>query len=113
LPGADRRRFRSRALAGPPGVATAANRTAANRRAGFRAALRAAGLETEAAPIAAAEAYKIEAGRIAMERLLAGPAFTAVAVANDMLCLGVYDALEAAGLGVAADVSVTGFNDMP
>jgi LacI family transcriptional regulator len=48
-----------------------------------------------------------------MERLLAGPAFTAVAVANDMLCLGVYDALEAAGLGVAADVSVTGFNDMP
>jgi LacI family transcriptional regulator len=30
-----------------------------------------------------------------------------------MLCLGVYDALAAAGLRVGVDISVTGFNDMP
>ena len=48
-----------------------------------------------------------------MEQLLAGHRCSAVAVANDMLCLGVYDALAAAGLRVGADISVTGFNDMP
>ncbi len=94
-------------LGGPAGVSTATDR-----RTGFRAALRAAGLPVEA-PIVAAEAYTEEAGRRAMQSLLAGPAFTAVAVANDMLCLGAYDALAAAGLDVAGDVSVTGFNDMP
>ena len=95
-------------LAGPPGISTATDR-----RTGFRAALRAAGLDPEEAPMAAAEAYTIEAGRRAMESLLAGPRFTAVAVANDMLCLGAFDALTAAGLSVPGDVSVTGFNDMP
>ena len=95
-------------LAGPQGVSTASDR-----RAGFRAALRGAGLDADAAPVAAAESYTIEGGRRAMEALLAGPRFTAVAVANDMLCLGAYDALAAAGLLVPRDVSVTGFNDMP
>jgi len=95
-------------LAGPPGVSTATDR-----RAGFRAALRAAGLDAEAAPVIAASAYAEAAGRHAMERLLAGPAFTAVAAANDMLCLGVYDALAAAGLAAGREMSVTGFNDMP
>jgi LacI family transcriptional regulator len=48
-----------------------------------------------------------------MDQLLAAHPCSAVAVANDMLCLGVYDALAAAGLRVGADISVTGFNDMP
>jgi LacI family transcriptional regulator len=95
-------------LGGPTGVSTATDR-----RHGFRAALRTAGIDDRAAPVVAAGAYTRDAGRQAMERLLQGPAFTAVAVANDMLCLGVYDALEAAGLAVGRDVSVTGFNDMP
>jgi LacI family transcriptional regulator len=95
-------------LAGPPGVSTAIDR-----RNGFRAALRLAGLEADAAPILAARAYTAEAGQDAMATLLAGPPFTAVVAANDMLCLGIYDALAAAGLRVGADISVTGFNDMP
>jgi len=95
-------------LAGPAKVSTAIDR-----RLGFGAALRQAGLDQDAAPIVAAEAYTVAAGQTAMARLLTGPRFTAVVVANDMLCLGVYDALAAAGLRVAEDVSVTGFNDMP
>jgi LacI family transcriptional regulator len=39
--------------------------------------------------------------------------FTAVVAANDLLALGCYDALAAAGLNCPNDVSVTGFNDMP
>lgn len=95
-------------LAGPAGVSTAIDR-----RTGFRAAMRAAGLDPSSVPIQAATAYTREAGRVAMTKLLEGPGFTAVVAANDMLCLGVYDALERAGLRVGADVSVTGFNDMP
>jgi len=95
-------------LAGPAGVSTAIDR-----RLGFGAALRLAGLDEDAAPIMAAEGYTVAAGRLAMARLLSGPPFTAVVAANDMLCLGIYDALAAAGLLVAEDVSVTGFNDMP
>ena len=96
-------------LAGPPGVATALDRQT-----GFRSALHAAGLDSEGAPIVSADAYTRAAGRRAMEQLLeAHGGFTALAVANDMLCLGVYDALEAAGIEIGAAMSVTGFNDMP
>jgi LacI family transcriptional regulator len=95
-------------LAGPPGVSTAIDR-----RDGFRAALRAAGLDDTQAPVVEAVAYTRDAGRAAMARLLAGPGFTAVAVANDMLCLGVYDAMREAGRRVGGGISVTGFNDMP
>jgi LacI family transcriptional regulator len=95
-------------IAGPPGVSTAADR-----RAGFLAALEAAGLDGKAARIVEAEAYTAAAGRKAMDALLAQQGFTAVAAANDMLCLGAYDSLAAVGLRVGVDVSVTGFNDMP
>ena len=93
-------------LAGPPGVSTAIDR-----RAGFFESLGQAGLAPAA--VVDAEAYTRDAGRAAMERLLDGPAFTAVVVANDMLCLGVYDVLKARGLRAGPDLSVTGFNDMP
>ncbi len=93
-------------LAGPPGVSTAIDR-----RDGFLEALRGAGLDPAAMVDAAA--YTRDAGRAAMQALLRGPAFTAVIVANDMLCLGVYDALKQAGLRIGADIAVTGFNDMP
>lgn len=95
-------------IGGPPGVSTAADRQA-----GFLAALAAAGLTNDPLPIVSADAYTAAAGRRAMEQLLAGHRCSAVAVANDMLCLGVYDALAAAGLRVGVDISVTGFNDMP
>ncbi len=93
-------------LAGPQGVSTARDR-----RAGFLDRMRHHGLGAVA--VVDAAAYTREAGRTAMAALLEGPGCTAVAVANDMLCLGVYDAMEAAGRRVAADISVTGFNDMP
>ena len=95
-------------LAGPSGVATAADRLR-----GLRDALRAAGL----APVAVrrARAYTRAAGAEAMRALLeAGPpGFTAIVAANDLLALGAYDALREAGLPVPAAMSVTGFNDMP
>src|SRR2546430_17224668 len=39
--------------------------------------------------------------------------FTAIVAANDLLALGCSAALAAAGLKCPADVSVTGYNDMP
>ena len=42
-----------------------------------------------------------------------GRKFTAVVVANDLLALGCYDAMAELGLNCPADISVTGFNDMP
>ena len=39
--------------------------------------------------------------------------FTAVVAANDLLALGCYDAMAEVGLNCPADISVTGFNDMP
>ncbi len=95
-------------LGGPPGVSTGTDRLT-----GFREALDAAGLDAAATPIVAAEAYSIGAGQAAMRALLGGAPFTAVAVANDLLCLGAYDALAEAGLRVGVDISLTGFNDMP
>ncbi len=42
-----------------------------------------------------------------------GPEFTAVLAGNDLLALGVYDALSERGLRCPDDISVVGFNDMP
>ncbi len=96
-------------LAGPAGVSTATDR-----RAGFRSALRAAGIDPATAPILAAGAYSAPAGLAATTALLdAHPTLTAIVCANDMLCLGAYDAIAARGLAVGRDISVTGFNDMP
>ena len=39
--------------------------------------------------------------------------FTAVVAANDLLALGCYDAMAELNLSCPADISVTGFNDMP
>jgi LacI family transcriptional regulator len=96
-------------LGGPAGVSTAIDR-----RDGFLAALAGSGLDPGQEPVAAAAGYTREAGREAMRRLLDGPRFTAVVAANDMLCLGIYDVLQQAGVAVGAGgISVTGFNDMP
>ena len=42
-----------------------------------------------------------------------GRKFTAVVAANDLLALGCYDAMAELNLSCPADISVTGFNDMP
>jgi LacI family transcriptional regulator len=64
--------------------------------------------------IETARAYTREEGRLAALRLLdrkAAP--TAIVAANDLLALGIYDALAARDLRCPADVSVVGHNDMP
>jgi len=95
-------------LAGPQGVATAADRLR-----GLRAALKSAGLVPVA--VERASAYTRAAGAQAARALLRSHRgrFTAIAAANDLLALGAYDALREVSLRVAIDISVTGFNDMP
>ena len=95
-------------VAGPPSLSTGDLR-----RRGFEAAMSEHGLDAAAA-LESAAAYTREAGAEAARRLLARrPDLSALACANDLLALGAYDALAAAGRRVPADVSVTGHNDMP
>ncbi len=113
-------------LAGPQGLSTGVGRLR-----GFEAALREHRLTS--AGVAVCAAYSREAGRQGCERLLAeqgagnrserllaeqaalpnGQRCTAIVAANDLLALGAYDALAAAGLRVPQDMSVVGHNDMP
>jgi DNA-binding LacI/PurR family transcriptional regulator len=58
--------------------------------------------------------WSSEGGFAGMMKLIAdGRKFTAVVAANDQLALGAIAALEGAGFRVPAQVSVTGFDDMP
>ena len=96
-------------LAGPQGISTGARR-----RAGFEAGAAQAGLGTSDIGIEIADNYTREAGREATLRLLDRKTRpTAIVAANDLLALGVYDALAIRGLTCPADVSVVGHNDMP
>ncbi|MFI4932118.1 MAG: LacI family DNA-binding transcriptional regulator [Burkholderiales bacterium] len=94
-------------LAGPQNLPTGVGR-----RVGFEQALRDHG--QAAAAIVVCDAYSRDAGRAAMVRLLASRPEQpdAVACCNDLVALGAYDALAAAGLRIPTDVSVTGHNDM-
>ena len=96
-------------IAGPQTVSTGALRAA-----GFKAAAARAGLSAQNIAIEPARAYTREQGRLAALRLLDRKnAPTAIVAANDLLALGIYDALAARGLNCPADVSVVGHNDMP
>jgi len=91
-------------LAGPPDLSTTVTRRAAVERAFADADL----------VVASARTYGIADGREAARDLLASaPRPTAILAGNDMLALGVYEALAEAGLRCPADVSVAGHNDMP
>ncbi|HSB25694.1 MAG TPA: LacI family DNA-binding transcriptional regulator [Burkholderiaceae bacterium] len=94
-------------LAGPENLPTGMGR-----RRGFEQALRERGKSP--AGIVHCNAYSRDAGRVAMQRLLAGGGQTldAVVCCNDLVALGAYDALAAAGLRIPKDISVTGHNDM-
>ncbi len=96
-------------LAGPQTVSTGSLR-----RRGFIDAMTAAGLAPIEADVEQAEAFTREAGRIAARRLLARrPQATAIVAANDLLALGVYEALRDIGRRCPDDLSVIGHNDMP
>jgi LacI family transcriptional regulator len=96
-------------VAGPQDVSTGLSRYR-----GFLAAMAGARLEVPPGRVSFATAFSIEEGyRCAKEILDAGGGCTAVAAGNDMLAVGVYLALDEAGLNCPADMSVVGFNDMP
>jgi len=93
-------------LGGPQNVSTGLWRLQ-----GFREAMAHAGLDADA--VAIAESYTRDAGEKAASRLIADHRLTAIAAANDLLALGAYRALAAAGLLCPRDLSIVGFNDMP
>jgi LacI family transcriptional regulator len=96
-------------IAGPQGVSTGAGR-----RRGFLEGMRACGLEVDEDLIVSANGYTVEEGtRCGRELLGRSTRATAVAVANDMLAVGCYTALDEAGLRCPEDLSLVGFNDMP
>jgi LacI family transcriptional regulator len=84
------------------------------RRLGFEEAMAAQNLTLPAEAVVEAAAYERDAGEIAAKQLLEQfPALTAIAAANDLLALGVYRAIAAAGMKCPQDISVVGHNDMP
>ena len=96
-------------IAGPQDVSTGLSRYQ-----GFLAAMSARGLTVDQDLVVHASAYSLEEGdRCCRALLAAGRGCTAIAAANDMLAVGCYTALEAAGLSCPRDISVVGFNDMP
>ncbi|WP_371420614.1 LacI family DNA-binding transcriptional regulator [Tardiphaga sp.] len=96
-------------LAGPQTLSTGSLR-----RHGFMDAMRATGFAPTEDDIEEAEAFTRDAGKAAALRLLARrPEATAIVAANDLLALGVYEALRDIGKRCPEDVSVIGHNDMP
>jgi LacI family transcriptional regulator len=96
-------------IAGPQDVSTGLSRYR-----GFVAAMERHGLAVDADLVVTAAVYSLEEGdRCCRALLAAGRGCTAIAAANDMLAIGCYAALEAAGLSCPQDISVVGFNDMP
>ena len=96
-------------LAGPLELSTGAVRQRA-----FREAMRAHHLDADEQRVTVARAYSIaEGARLADQLLRTKPAPTAILTANDLLALGAYEAAAALGHGIPADLSVTGYNDMP
>jgi LacI family transcriptional regulator len=96
-------------LAGPQNFSTGRERASA-----FRQAARSCGLGTSEARVRVCASYTEAGGEQAMNRLLtSGVEFTGIVAGNDLIALGVLDALEQAGLRCPEDVSLVGFNDMP
>jgi LacI family transcriptional regulator len=96
-------------LAGPQDLSTGVTRRRA-----FLSSLEELHLPAESTRTFICDEWSEQAGARAMRSLLdSGPEFTAVLAGNDLLALGVYDALSERGLRCPDDISVVGFNDMP
>ncbi|WP_034262726.1 LacI family DNA-binding transcriptional regulator [Actinospica robiniae] len=84
-----------------------------DRRAGALAVLAESGLGSEALTELPTETLDVAAGRDAGARLLGLPHRpTAVFCANDLLALGMLQALFAAGLNVPRDIAIVGYDDI-
>ncbi|QIB48334.1 LacI family DNA-binding transcriptional regulator [Streptomyces aureoverticillatus] len=80
---------------------------------GYRAALERAGIEVDPALQQPGDFY-YTTGFSGMRELLAlADPPTAVFASSDLMALGAYEAIRQAGLRVAADVSIVGFDDVP
>lgn len=96
-------------IAGPQDVSTGISRYH-----GYLQAMKSAGLPAGPDLVRFASSYTIDEGdRCCRELLESAAGSTAVAAGNDMLAVGCYGALEAAGLTCPDDISVVGFNNMP
>jgi LacI family transcriptional regulator len=96
-------------VAGPQRISTGVTRMR-----GFVNTMRANDLSVDKSRIAVAGSYGREAGsRAAMQLLAQRTRPTALVAANDLLALGCYDALRSLGMHCPADISITGYNDMP
>jgi DNA-binding LacI/PurR family transcriptional regulator len=95
-------------IAGPQDMPAGADRLA-----GYHEALGTAGVPVNAQLVEIAD-FSLEAGRSAMQRLLArAPELDAVFVASDLMAMGAMSALQAAGRSVPDQVAVVGFDDSP
>lgn len=96
-------------IAGPKAISTGEVR-----RRSFLDTISECGLDPDPALVAETKAFSEDEGlRAASDLLESGAEFTAIVAANDLIALGAYEALGNAGLQCPADMSVTGFNDMP
>jgi len=96
-------------VAGPQNLSTGATRLR-----GFMKAMTDHGLKVRDDQIEIAESYARDAGARAASRLLVrDQRTTALVGANDLLALGCYDTIRSMGLRCPADLSITGYNDMP
>src|SRR6266702_8144765 len=96
-------------IAGPQDVSTGLSRHR-----GFLAAMESCGLPAGPGQVVFARSFSLDEGARCCRELLTAPArCTAVAAGNDMLALGCYAELDAAGLTCPDDISIVGFNDMP
>ncbi|SFQ95934.1 LacI family DNA-binding transcriptional regulator [Poseidonocella sedimentorum] len=96
-------------VAGPQNLSTGQLRAEA-----FRRAIRALDLPADPRLISEAQRFDEDEGARAAEHLLdTAPPFTAMVCANDRLALGALSVLRARGVPCPAEVSVTGFNNMP
>ncbi|HET8786401.1 MAG TPA: LacI family DNA-binding transcriptional regulator [Candidatus Limnocylindrales bacterium] len=103
----DAGRRRVATIAGPQDMPAGADRLG-----GYRDAI--AGSASGQELIAEAGGFSFDAGRTAMEELLAiAPDLDAVFVASDLMALGAVTALRVAGRRVPQEVAVVGFDDSP
>ncbi|MGH8957844.1 MAG: LacI family DNA-binding transcriptional regulator [Acidimicrobiia bacterium] len=96
-------------VAGPSWVSTGKGRRDA-----FLDWITRVGLDPDADLVEEAESYQVEPGTTAALALLdRHPDLTAIVAANDLLGLGCYRAVRSLGRVIGADVSITGYNDIP
>jgi LacI family transcriptional regulator len=96
-------------IAGPDWVSTGRGRRQA-----FLDWMEAVGLGGRSDLVEAADWYQVEPGNTAALALLARhPELTAIVAANDLLALGCYRAARSLGKVIGADISITGYNDIP